>query len=105
METMKRCTSHSEKWPDSIDQVAPEKLDDYLVHAEACAYHEQSLLAEDEGLRSMFKLARGLDPEARILFDTELEDAVGEHRRRRARWAEEVSKKQMPFTRLALRNA
>ena len=102
---MKQCIAPDERWPDTSYEVAPDKLNDYLVHAESCTYHAERLTAEDEPFRLMFRRARGFAQDGRILLGAELDSAVEEFRRRQACWREQVYKKQMPFTYLALRNA
>lgn len=102
---MERCKDHDKTWANTTDDVAPEQLEEYLKHAETCDYHAHQLMAEDEQLRSVFRIARGVDSESAFLFGADLERAIKNQKRQSAFWAKEVSKKEVPFTHLVLRNA
>lgn len=99
------CTDHAGSWPDSTDDVAQERLGEYLNHAETCQYHAKRLRAEDERLESIFRTARGLDSEAAFFSEAEFERAIKDHKQRRTLWRTESVNKEVPFTHLVLRNA
>jgi len=105
MKAMNRCVDEKHYWPDSLAEVWPEKIDEFLSHTDVCPYHAHRLSCEDLEFRSPFRPARGLNPNGEILEDQELEAAKCDHARRQAHWQGEKEKKSMPFTHLALRNA
>jgi hypothetical protein len=101
---MNRCTDKTGRWPDTLTDVSPDKVDAFLAHANVCAFHEEKLRAEDEGLRSVFRLARGLDTRGRILQGTELKKTIEEQERRHAVWDDVGQRMKLPFKRIYLSN-
>ncbi len=103
---MNECTERARIWPDEPADVSPDELDAFLAHARAdvCPFHAEKLRAEEEELRSMFRLARGLDSHGRILRGRELKNTIAEHRRRQARWKEAARIMTLPFKRIYLSN-
>jgi hypothetical protein len=83
---MKRCNEKTRQWPDFLADVSQDDMDDFLAHSEACPYHAQVLRAEEEELRSIFRLARGLDRTGRVLAGEELQVAIAEQETRLEEW-------------------
>jgi tetratricopeptide (TPR) repeat protein len=79
MTNMKHCIDEEVQWPDA------------------------SVEAFEKKLRSIFRRARGIDTEGRILRGAELRNSVAEHDRRMQEW-EEFGMKESPFGLIALYN-
>jgi tetratricopeptide (TPR) repeat protein len=101
---MKHCTDPMEQWPAAPADVSTDRIDDFLTHAEECPYHTEIL---NEGfekeLRSVFRLARGLDNEGRILRGAELRNAIADHERRAKEW-KTVGSAESPFGLISIYN-
>jgi hypothetical protein len=101
------CTDESRRWPRSSSEVPAVLIDEYLDHAEECAYHAQLMLLEqrqmEQELRMKIRLARGLDRQGCLLKGTMLVQAIAENESRLANWNKE-SDANFPFNQIALYN-
>lgn len=102
---MNKCTEKTGRWPDTLTDVSPGEVEAFLAHADACLFHAEKLHTEEEGLRSMFRLARGLDKKGRILQGRDLKETIEEHDRRHAIWKETAQRKKLPFKCIYLSNS
>lgn len=101
---MRQCIAEQGRWPDASADVSPNELEEFHAHADVCPYHEEILRREFENdLRSVFRLARGLDNEGRILRGAELHSAVEKQERCRAEW-ETVGRNESPIRLISLYN-
>ena len=101
---MKKCIAPSKQWPNASADVSSDEMDDFQAHADLCPYHAEILREEfEEDLRSVFRLAQGLDPEGRILRRDELQNAIAEHERLAKEW-ETVGRAESPFGLISLYN-
>ena len=91
-------------WPNAPSDVSPDAVDAFLAHVAGCPFHQKALDAEEEKIRSKFRLARGLDPHGRILFGSELDRAVKAHDRNHAAWKQIAQEMNRPFKRIYLSN-
>ena len=98
---MNKCT---EGWPNAPSDVSPDAVDAFLAHVAGCLFHQKALDAEEEKIRSKFRLARGLDPQGRILVGSELNRAVKAHDRNHAAWKQIAKEMNRPFKRIYLSN-
>lgn len=98
------CTEKAAGWPDALADVPPDEMGRFLTHADACPYHTRLLHASDEKLRAIFRRARGLDSQGRILRGAELQTSIAEHRRRLQNWRDAAFKKGRLFGHVALFN-
>ncbi|HEV7396410.1 MAG TPA: hypothetical protein VGN86_07865, partial [Pyrinomonadaceae bacterium] len=105
MKATHRCIDEKHHWSDSINEIPPKDLDEFLSHVDACRYHAQILAREDQELRVTLRPAHGLSPTGEILEGEELKRALRNNERRQVRWKEQTSKKELPFAYVALRNA
>lgn len=103
---MNECTERARRWPDEPTDVSPDELDAFLTHAhpDVCPFHAEKVRAEEERMRSEFRLARGLDSHGRILRGRELKVTITKHQNRQARWKETAQKMEQPFKRIYLSN-
>lgn len=103
---MNECTERARRWPDEPTDVSPDELDAFLTHAryDVCPFHAEKVRAEEERMRSEFRLARGLDSHGRILRGRELKATITKHQRRQARWKETAQRMEQPFKRIYLSN-
>lgn len=101
---MNECTESTGPWPDEPADVSPDEQDAFLAHVKVCHFHAEKLRAEEEELRSMFRLARGLDSHGRILRGRELNKKIEEHEQRHALWSDAAQRKELPFKRIYLSN-
>ena len=76
---MRNCNESTERWPNALIDVSPNEFEEFLDHAESCPYHSAMLREEEEECQSIFRLARGLDSEGRILEGEELHAAIDEY--------------------------
>jgi hypothetical protein len=104
MKIMNKCTEKTGRWPDSLTDVSLDEVDAFVTHADVCRFHAEKLRGEDEGLRSVFRVARGLDGHGRILEGTELTNAIEEHERRHALWQGATRRMKLPFKGIYLTN-
>jgi hypothetical protein len=98
---MNKCT---ESWPNAPSDVSPDAVEAFLIHVAGCQFHQKALDAEEEKIRSKFRLARGLDAHGRILLGTELDRAVKAHDRNHAAWQQIAKDTNRPFKRIYLSN-
>ena len=102
------CIDESHGWPSSSAEVPIDLIDEYMDHAEECAYHAELMLLEEEEmemeLQLMFRLARGLDSHGRLLRGTVLVEAIAENERRLASWKKGSEATNSPFNHIALYN-
>jgi DNA-directed RNA polymerase specialized sigma24 family protein len=105
LETMS-CTARAKHWPDSSADVPEELIDQYMDHAEECAYHAELIFLEEQEaeqeLRSIFRLARGLDSQGRLLKGELLKTVIADYERRLASWNKEFFT--LPVNHIALYN-
>lgn len=104
MTVMRKCTEETERWPDALADVSQDAHAAFIKHAVDCPYHAARLRAGEEKIRSIFRLARGLDSKGRVLEGLPLQQAVAEHRRRRAGWQEAALRKDLPIRLISLWN-
>ena len=101
------CTEEYKGWPRSSAEVSINLINEYMDHAEECAYHAELMLLEEKEmekeLQFMFRLARGLDSHGRLLRGTMLIEAIAENERRLESW-NEAQVTTSPFNRVALYN-
>ena len=84
---MRHCSDGTGRWPDASADVSSNEMDDFRAHAEVCQYHAEILREEfEEELRSVFRLAAGLNDEGRIMRGGELQNAIAEHERHEQEW-------------------
>jgi hypothetical protein len=104
---MATCIEKTKSWPDASADVSLEEIEKFLDHAKACPYHAELLRKEErqeeESLRSVFRLARGLDSHGDVLQGRVLDAAIAEQERRLKFWKPEVNAK-FPFSHIALYN-
>src|SRR6185503_4837279 len=98
---MNKCT---EGWPNAPSDVSPDALEAFLAHVAGCQFHQKALDAEEEQIRSKFRLARGLDALGRILVGTDLDRTVKAHDQNRAAWKRIAKEMNRPFKRIYLSN-
>jgi DNA-directed RNA polymerase specialized sigma24 family protein len=107
LETM-ACTESHKHWPKSSAAVPEDLFDKYMDHVEKCPYHAELIFQEQEEceqkLRSIFRLARGLDSQGRLLQGEHLDAALADHERRLAAWKKEARIENSPFNHIALYN-
>ena len=105
LETM-TCTDSTKHWPNSSADVPENLIDEYLDHAQKCAYHAELISLEEQDaeqeLQSIFRRARGLDSHGRLLRGELLRTAIAEHERRLASWKKEITT--LPINHIALYN-
>ncbi|HEX3250517.1 MAG TPA: hypothetical protein VHS05_13895 [Pyrinomonadaceae bacterium] len=101
---MNKCTESTEGWPDAPGDVSPDAEDAFLAHVARCPFHAEAFDAEIALTRSVFRLARGLNPHGRILRDRELRVAIADHDRRYKLWEEVAEEMMLPFHRIYLAN-
>ena len=98
---MNKCT---QGWPNAPSDVSPDAVDAFLAHVAGCPFHQKALDAEEEKIRSKFRLARGLDAHGRILVGKELDRAVKAHDQNHAAWKRIAKEMNRPFKRIYLSN-
>jgi len=98
---MNKCT---EGWPNAPSDVSPDAVDAFLAHVAGCQFHQKALDAEEEQIRSKFRLARGLDALGRILVGTDLDRTVKAHDQNHAAWQRIAKEMNRPFKRIYLSN-
>jgi DNA-directed RNA polymerase specialized sigma24 family protein len=98
------CTQEDAGWPDALADIPADEMDQFIDHADACPYHTRLLDAEDEKLRAIFRLARGLDSHGRLLERDELHASIIDHKRRLQNWREAAFKNGKLFGHMALFN-
>lgn len=99
-----RCIDELEHWPDASAAVRPEDMARFLKHADACSYHARLVRAEDEALQAVFRRARGLDSQGRILVGDERQARIAEHKRCLQDWRMSTLVNGKPFRHVALYN-
>jgi hypothetical protein len=104
MNKMNDCTEKAKRWPDALAAVSPDELEEFLDHAEVCPFHAEKLRVEEKAFRSVFRSARGLDNDGRILEGVELAKSIAEHERRILHWEEAARKMELPFKHISLSN-
>jgi len=107
LETM-ICSEREKHWPESSAEVPEKFIDEYMDHVDKCAYHAELMLLEqqeaEQELRSIFRLARGLDSQGHLLRGELLEKTIADHERRLAGWKKELQTTNHPFDHIALYN-
>lgn len=102
------CTDESKGWPRSSSEVSIKLLDAYMDHAVECAYHAELMLLEEkemeEELRTVFRLARGLDSNGQLLRGAMLVEAIADYDHRLESWKQERETANFPFHHIALYN-
>lgn len=102
------CTDKKKRWPRSSAEVSVDLVDEYMDHAEECAYHAELMLLEqkemEEELRLTFRQARGLDSKGHLLRGTKLVAAIAEHERCLANWKKEEVGTNFLFKHIGLYN-
>ena len=102
------CTDKTKHWPRSSSEVSIDLADEYMDHAEECAYHKELMLLEqketEQELRLAFRRARGLDSEGRLLRGTMLAATIADHERRLASWKKGEGETNSPFQHIGLYN-
>jgi hypothetical protein len=98
---MNKCT---EGWPNAPSDVSPDAVDAFLAHVAGCQFHQKALDAEEEQIRSRFRLARGLDALGRILVGSDLDRTVKAHDQNHAAWKRIAKEMNRPFKRIYLSN-
>ena len=98
---MNKCT---EDWPNEPSDVSPHALEAFLAHVAGCPFHEKALEAEEEKLRSKFRLARGVDPHARILTGRDLDRTLKAHDLNHVLWQQAAKEMKRPFKRIYVTN-
>ncbi len=100
---MSKCTKITDRWLTEPTDVSPEELDAFFEHIEVCPFHAELFYAEEEKLRSLYRLARGLDSHGRVLLSSELHSTIAEHDRHLAMW-KQSAQGTLPFKRIFLSN-
>src|SRR5258708_3707774 len=101
---MNKCTETTERWLKMPSDDSPDELEAFFAHVEVCPFHAEVFRAEEERLRSMCRLARGLDSHGRLLVGSELESAITKLDHGRAIWKEVAPDMKLPFKRIYLSN-
>lgn len=104
MMDMHGCKETVRRWPETFDEVSPDELEDFIAHAENCAYHTAALRAAEEELLPRARAARALSGDGSILVGEKSDRAVVENRRLMQIWREVAAKRELPFCRIALRH-
>jgi hypothetical protein len=105
MSDMKSCTETARRWPDAFGDVSPEDEEDFLAHAEGCAYHAAILHAAEAKIVPYLRGARALSGDGRLLLGEERERVAAQKKREAALWRAAAAKRERPFVRIALYNA
>jgi len=102
------CTEGSKGWPRSSSEVSITLIDAYMDHAVKCAYHAELMLLEEremeQEIRTVFRLARGLDSQGRLLRGAMLIETIADYDHRLESWKREREATNFPFHHIALYN-
>ena len=98
---MNKC---KEGWPSKPSDVSPDAEVAFLAHVAGCPFHAKVLQADEEKIRSKFRLARGLDGNGKILIGRELLDAVKKHDQQYIQWKQATLEWPCPSSESTLSN-
>jgi len=106
--TTMTCTESAKQWPKSAAAIPDSRIDEYMDHVEECAYHRELMFLEQQQgeheLRAVFRRARGLDSQGRLLRGELLKTTIADHERCQASWKKEGQITDLPFNHIALYN-
>ena len=101
---MEHCTEKTERWPDAFSKVSPEKMDQFLIHTELCAFHARMLEAVEEETLAGFGLAQAFAGHGRVLEDPALSEKIKELDRRKDILKQVAAEREFPFNYISLTN-
>lgn len=82
---MQKCVE-ARYWPDSLSDVPEDRLEELLIHAERCPYHEELFLMEERPFKAAARLARSLTSDGHLPSDHEDRAEIEENHRNYNRW-------------------
>jgi hypothetical protein len=104
MNDMEHCTEKTERWPDAFSKVSPDKMDQFLIHTEVCAFHARMLEAIEKEALAGFCLAQAFEGHGRVLEDPALSETIKELDRRNATFHQVAAEREFPFNYISLTN-
>ncbi|HYY58567.1 MAG TPA: hypothetical protein VE842_14635, partial [Pyrinomonadaceae bacterium] len=82
---MQKCVE-ARYWPDSLSDVPDDRLEEFLIHAERCPYHEELIRMEESPFMATARLARSLTSDCHLPSTHEDRAEIEENYRNYNRW-------------------
>lgn len=101
---MEHCTEKTEHWPNAVAKVSPGKWEQFLFHADNCAFHARLLQAEEDKARAGFLLGKMFEGHGRVLEDPALSETIKELNRRTELMNQVAREREFPYIYISLTN-